>query len=321
MLDQDPTRRQLIQAALGGVAGLALGGRASRLLAQAPEVRLQPETTAPATTAATERLADDLFVIRIPGEANIVAHASSAGVLLVDGGSARATDAVMKSVASLPGGGQVHTLFNTHWHPEQTGLNETIGKAGKTIIAHENTRLWLATDVTWPWNGQTFKRLPKIAQPNKTFYTSGKLESGIQYGYVSDAAHTDGDLYAYFPQQNVLAVGDVVSNQGWPQVDWVTGGWIAGIVGGLQRISTIGNEKTVIVPGRGPVMTMADLKTHYDMYGAIYDRLSKLLNSGRGPTEAVDAKPAKEFEAKMGNPDEFVRRAFESLWAYVTPDA
>ena len=321
MLDQDPTRRQLIQAALGGVAGLALGGRASRLLAQAPEVRLQPETTAPATTAATERLADDLFVIRIPGEANIVAHTSSAGVLLVDGGSARATDAVMKSVASLPGGGQVHTLFNTHWHPEQTGLNETIGKAGKTIIAHENTRLWLATDVTWPWNGQTFKRLPKIAQPNKTFYTSGKLESGIQYGYVSDAAHTDGDLYAYFPQQNVLAVGDVVSNQGWPQVDWVTGGWIAGIVGGLQRISTIGNEKTVIVPGRGPVMTMADLKTHYDMYGAIYDRLSKLLNSGRGPTEAVDAKPAKEFEAKMGNPDEFVRRAFESLWAYVTPDA
>ena len=321
MLDQDPTRRQLIQAALGGVAGLALGGRASRLLAQAPEVRVKPDTTAPATTAATERLADDLFVIRIPGEANIVAHTSSAGVLLVDGGSARATDAVMKSVASLPGGGQVHTLFNTHWHPEQTGLNETIGKAGKTIIAHENTRLWLATDVTWPWNGQTFKRLPKIAQPNKTFYTSGKLESGIQYGYVSDAAHTDGDLYAYFPQQNVLAVGDVVSNQGWPQVDWVTGGWIAGIVGGLQRISTIGNEKTVIVPGRGPVMTMADLKTHYDMYGAIYDRLSKLLNSGRGPSEAVDAKPAKEFEAKMGNPDEFVRRAFESLWAYVTPDA
>ena len=321
MLDQDATRRQLIKAALGGVAGLALGGRAAGLLAQAPDVRVKPDTTAPATTAATERLADDLFVIRIPGEANIVAHTSSAGVLLVDGGSARATDAVMKSVASLPGGGQVHTLFNTHWHPEQTGLNETIGKGGKTIIAHENTRLWLATDVTWPWNGQTFKRLPKIAQPNKTFYTSGKLESGIQYGYVSDAAHTDGDLYAYFPQQNVLAVGDVVSNQGWPQVDWVTGGWIAGIVGGLQRISTIGNEKTVIVPGRGPVMTMADLKTHYDMYGAIYDRLSKLLNSGRGPTEAVDAKPAKEFEAKMGNPDEFVRRAFESLWAYVTPDA
>ena len=308
-LDPNPTRRQVIKVALGGAAGFMLG---------APRASFaQTGTIGPVT----ERLAENLFVVRIPGEANILAHTSSAGVLLVDGGSARAADTVLKTVAALPGGGQVHTLFNTHWHPEQTGLNETIGKAGRTIIAHENTRLWLTTDVKWPWNGREFTRLPKIAQPNKTFYTSDKLESGIQYGYVSDAAHTDGDLYVYFPQQNVLAVGDVVSNQGWPVVDWVTGGWIAGIVGGLQRISTIGNEKTVIVPARGPVMTMADLKTQYDMYGAIYDRLSKLLNSGRGPTEAVEAKPAKEFETKMGNADEFVRRAFESLWAYVTPDA
>jgi len=308
VLPQDLTRRDLFKAAIGGAAGLLLG--ASRSLgAQAP---IFPEA---------ERLADDLFVIRIPGEANVLAQTSSAGVLLVDGGSARAAGEVMQAIGRLPNTGSIHTLFNTHWHPEQTGLNEQVGKAGKTIIAHENTRLWLTTDVRWPWNGREFKRLPKIAQPNKTFYTNGKLDSGIQYGYISDAAHTDGDLYVYFPQQNVLAVGDVLSNQGWPVVDWMTGGWIGGIVGGLQRISTIGNDKTVIVPGRGPVMTLADLKTQYDMYGALYDRLSKLLNSGRGPSEAVDAKPAKEYEAKMGNADEFVRRAFESLWAYVTPDA
>ena len=132
----------------------------------------------------------------------------------------RASDALMKAVAGLPGGGPVHTIFNTHWHPEQTGSNERLGKAGTTIIAHENTRLWLTTDVTWPWNGQRFKRLPKIAQPNKTFYTTGKLDSGVRYGYIPDAAHTDGDLYVYFPQQNVLAVGDAVSDQGWPVVDW-----------------------------------------------------------------------------------------------------
>jgi len=298
-----------MKAAIGGAAGLMLGAQRA-FGAQAGAIR--PEA---------EPLGNDLFLIRIPGEANVVAQTSSAGVLLVDGESAQSIGALTGILSRLPGGGEVHTLFNTHWHPEQTGLNEQVGKAGKTIIAHENTRLWLTTDVKWPWNGRQFKRLPKIAQPNKTFYTNGKLDSGIQYGYISDAAHTDGDLYVYFPQQNVLAVGDVLSNQGWPVVDWVTGGWIGGIVGGLQRISTIGNDKTVIVPGRGPVMTIADLKTQYDMYGAIYDRLSKLLNSGRGPTEAVEAKPAKEFEAKMGNPDEFVRRAFESLWAYVTPDA
>jgi glyoxylase-like metal-dependent hydrolase (beta-lactamase superfamily II) len=305
-----PTRRQVIKAAFGGAAGLMLGAPPRVSAAQADAIR--PDT---------ERLGDNLFVIRIPGEANIVAHTSSAGVLLVDGGSARAADTVMKTVATLPGSGQIHTLFNTHWHPEQTGLNETIGKAGKTIIAHENTRLWLTTDVKWPWNGREFKRLPKIAQPNKTFYTTGKLDSGIHYGYVSDAAHTDGDLYVFFPQQNVLAVGDAVSGAGWPVVDYITGGWIGGIVGALGRLQTLADEHTRIVPGRGPVLTLSDLKSQYEMYGTVYDRLTQLLNKGRGPGEAVAAKPTKEFDALMGNPDEFVRRAFESLWAYLSPDA
>jgi glyoxylase-like metal-dependent hydrolase (beta-lactamase superfamily II) len=227
----------------------------------------------------------------------------------------------MKAIGELPGGGQVQTLFNTHWHPEQTGLNEALGKAGKTIIAHENTRLWLSTDVTWSWNQQRFKRLAKIAQPNKTFYTTGKLDSGVVYGYIPDAAHTDGDMYVYFPKQNVLAVGDAVSNQGWPVVDWQTGGWIGGIAGAMQRLQTLANDQTRIVPARGPVMSLADLKVQAAMYSTIYDRLTTLLNKGRGPSEAVAAKPTKEFDAQMGNPDEFVRRAFESLWAYLSPDA
>jgi cyclase len=340
------TRRQILTAAIGGAAGIALGAPVRRLVAAAAQ-------TAPAG-AGTLRLSDDLFVLRIPGEANVIARTGADGVLLVDGGSAAASDALMKAVSGLPGGGPVHTIFNTHWHPEQTGSNEQLGKAGRTIVAHENTRLWLTTDITWPWNGRRFKRAPKIAQPNKTFYTTGTLDSlssgtplqpssgstgtpsrpssespatsggrslGVRFGHIPDAAHTDGDLYVYFPEQNVLAVGDVVSGEGWPVVDWATGGWIGGIVGGLQRLQALANAETRIVPARGPVLGLADLKAQHEMYGTISDRLTQLLNKGRGPGEAVAAGPAKEFEAQMGNPDEFVRRAFESLWAYVSPDA
>ena len=233
----------------------------------------------------------------------------------------RGSDALMKAVSGLPGGGPVHTIFNTHWHPEQTGSNERLGKAGRRSSRTRTRGCGWRPNVTWPWNGQRFKRLPKIAQPNKTFYTTGKLDSGVRYGYIPDAAHTDGDLYVYFPQQNVLAVGDAVSGQGWPVVDWATGGWIGGIVGGLQRLQTLANEETRIVPGRGPVLGLKDLKAQSEMYGTIYDRLTQLLNKGRGPGEAVAAQPTKEFDAQMGNPDEFVRRAFESLWAYLSPDA
>jgi glyoxylase-like metal-dependent hydrolase (beta-lactamase superfamily II) len=299
---------------------LALGGAAGLMLAS-PLASFAQSAAAGAQGPSTIKLADDLFIIRIPGEANVVAQTSRDGVLLVDGASARGSAALMSAVAALPGSGPVHTLFNTHWHPEQVGSNDVVGKAGKTIIAHENTRLWLTTDVKWPWNGQQFKRLPKAAQPNKTFYEKDALPSGIRYGYIPDAAHTDGDLYVLFPQQNVLAVGDAVSGEGWPVVDYITGGWIGGIVGALGRLQTLADDQTRIVPARGPVLKLSDLKSQYEMYGTIYDRLTQLLNKGRGPGEAVAAKPTKEFDALMGNPDEFVRRAFESLWAYLSPDA
>src|SRR3984885_7659753 len=303
------TRRQLLKTVFAGTAGI-LG---------APALRLSFAQSAPEGNI---KLADDLYVVRVPGEAAVVANMSADGVLLVDGGSAAGSDAVLKAVAALPGdSAKVHTLFNTHWHPEQTGSNEKLRAAGADIIAQENTRLWLQQNVTWPWNGQKFKKLPKDAQPNKTFYDKGTLDSGVRYGYISDAAHTDGDLYVYFPQQNVLAVGDAAYGQGWPVVDWWTGGWIGGIVGGLQRIQTVANKDTKIVPAQGPLLTSADIATQLDMYGNIYDKLNQMINKGHSPSEAVAAKPAADYAAKMGNPDEFIRRSFESLWAYLSPDA
>jgi glyoxylase-like metal-dependent hydrolase (beta-lactamase superfamily II) len=305
------TRRTFLKAAAAGaVAPIAFA-----------------QSSGQAAKIATSPLGDNLYLITGAG-ANIVVRAGGDGVVMVDGGLAQNAGALAQAVAALPNGGPVTTLFNTHWHPEQTGSNEPLGMAGATIIAQENTRLWLQQNITWPWNGQKFKKLAKIAQPNKTFYDKATLGSGateIRYGYISDAAHTDGDMYVFFPQQNVLAVGDAAYGQGWPVVDWWTGGWIGGIVGGLQRIQAVvnkdGNKDTKIIPAVGPALTLADITAQVDMYGTIYDRLNQMMNKGRGPSEGVEAKPAKEFEAKMGNADEFIRRSFESLWAYLSPDA
>ena len=286
-----------------GLAGLA----APLAFAQGPKI-----TTTP--------LAENLYVLSGAG-CNVIAHTASGGVLLVDGGLTQNASALAQAVAALPNSRPVRTLFNTHWHPEQTGANEALGMAGSTIIAQENTRLWLQQNITWPYNGRKFKKFPKISQPNQTFYDKGTLDSGVRYGYIPDAAHTDGDLYVYFPRQNILAVGDAAYGEGWPFIDWWTGGWIGGIVGGLQRIQSIANRDTRIVPAQGPILSLADIAAQAEMYGTIYDRLSQMLNKGRGPSEAVEAKPAKDYEARMGNSDEFIRRAFESQWAYLSPDA
>jgi cyclase len=298
------TRRTFLKAAAAGLAAPCAFAQTSKI-------------------TRTE-LGDSIFLLSGAG-ANVIARTGADGVVLVDGGLAENADALAQAITALPNSGKIHTLFNTHWHPEQTGSNEKLGSAGATIIAQENTRLWLTQNITWPWNGRKFKKLAKIAQPNKAFYDNGALDSGIKYGYISDAAHTDGDLYVYFPQQNILAVGDAAYGQGWPVVDWWTGGWIGGIVGGLQRIQSVassnGNRDTKIVPAVGPLLSVADITAQVDMYGTIYDRLNQMLNKGHSPSEGVEAKPAKEYEAKMGNPDEFIRRSFESLWAYLSPDA
>ena len=72
----------------------------------------------------------------------------------------------------------MHTLINTHWHPEQTGSNERLGKAGARIIAHENTKLWLGYANPVPGSEATYGPLPPKALPNATTFKSGEIEFG-----------------------------------------------------------------------------------------------------------------------------------------------
>ncbi len=307
------SRREVLQAAVAMALGVPPLLRIPPALAQAAEPAI-----------GTQRLADGLQILTVGGT-NVVASIGVGGTILVDGASAASSDALLRSVAALPGAEPVHTIFNTHWHREQTGSNERLRREGAAIIAHENTRLWLTAEVTWPWDGSHFDPLPEAARPNQTFFHDrNELTVGsrsVEYGYLRHAAHTDGDLYVYFRDANVLAVGDAVTGQGWQVMDWWTGGWIGGVVGGLELLLSLANAQTRIVPARGPVLTRADLEVQYAMYDTLCERIFRALYTGLSPDEAVAAKFTTEYDAKMGNSDEFVRRAFESTWAYLSPDA
>jgi cyclase len=221
------------------------------------------------------------------------------------------------------GAKKVHTLFNTHWHPEQTGSNERLGKAGARIIAHENTKLWLGYANAVPWQEKTWGPLPPKALPNETTFGNGKIEFGgehVEYGYLLQA-HTDGDLYVHFKESNVLVAGGVVSAEGWPAIDYKTGGWIGGLVAGLEQLVKVADANTKIVPANGPVITKAELEEQQKMYATISQRMTQLLRKGMGPEEVLAANVTKEFDAKWGEPTPFVNLAFRSLWGHMAPDA
>jgi glyoxylase-like metal-dependent hydrolase (beta-lactamase superfamily II) len=273
------------------------------------------------TAITSTELAPNLRVISGVG-CNVVALGSPEGILLVDGGLEQHSSALLKEVSKGSRASRVNVLFNTHWHPEQTGSNQRIGKSGATLIAHENTKLWLSRPIKAKWLSKPFGPLPEKARPNKTTYTTDSLSYAgeqIDYGYMFQA-HTDGDIYVYFRNANVLATGGVVSAAGWPRLDWETGGWIGGLVAGYDRLIKVANDATRVVPANGPVLTRADLQKHRQMYMTIYERVVALLNKGLGPDEAIATEPAKEFAAEWGDPKEFVDSAFRSLWGHFAPD-
>jgi glyoxylase-like metal-dependent hydrolase (beta-lactamase superfamily II) len=276
------------------------------------------------TPAAEARAAEGSNLTVVAGAScNVVALRSGADVLLVDGGTEQESAALLKRVLKESGGSRITTLINTHWHPEQTGSNERLGKGGARLIAHENTRLWLGRPINAKWLPHTFGPLPPKARPVKTTFTTDRLDFGdesVEYGYLPQA-HTDGDLYVLFRNANVLMAGGAVSAAGWPRLDWETGGWIGGLVAGYDRLLKIADASTRIVPANGPELQRADLEKHRKMYFTLYERVVACLNKGLGPDETVATQPAQEFTAQWGNADTFVDSAFRSLWGHFANDA
>src|SRR5262245_16422646 len=192
---------------------------------------------------------------------NVVAMRGDEGILMVDGGLKANADALLRAVRQATKSTRVHTLINTHWHPEQTGCNEAVGREGGVILAHEKTKMYLSSRVTSVTFEGRLDPLPEIARPTKTVRTDGSLDfSGrkINYGYMP-AAHTDGDLYVYFPERDVLVAGGVVSGEKWPLLDFRNGAWFGGRVRALERLADIVKPTTQVVPANGKLITGRDI--------------------------------------------------------------
>src|SRR6185295_11196938 len=77
---------------------------------------------------------------------NVLCFSTGEGLVLVDSGAPKSGDQVMAAIKTFGGDTKVQTLFNTHYHLDQTGNNEMFAAAGAKIIAHEHTRQWMSTD-------------------------------------------------------------------------------------------------------------------------------------------------------------------------------
>ena len=253
---------------------------------------------------------------------NVIAMRGDDGALMIDGGLRANADALIKAVRDATGNSRIHTLINTHWHPEQTGANEAVGRDGGVIIAHEKTRMYLSNTVSSVTFEGRRAPLPQAARPNKTTRTDGTLMFAgqqINYEYLP-AAHTDGDLYVHFPGMNVLAAGGVVSGEEWPIVDYVNGAWLGGRVRAIERLAELVNPETRVVPANGRVITGRDIVRQREIYQELFRTMIAYMNMGYGPEDAAAKNPLKKYEAEFGDASKFLYGAYRSMLIAYVPD-
>jgi cyclase len=252
------------------------------------------------------------------GGANVLAFPTGEGLVLVDSGAPKSGDKVLTELKSVASGDKVQTLFNTHYHTDQTGNNEVFAAAGAKIIAHKRTLEWMSSDYWVPAEERYEKARPKAARPTETFLTTGFLKAGaeqIDYGHLP-LAHTSGDMYVFFKTSNVLAVGDVASPLRDPALDYFTGAWIGGRVDAMDILLALANDQTRIVPAYGPVITKAELKAERDLMEEIRARLFKQVREGDGPKDMLEGAVMKGLPRTWKDPEKFLYDAAKGLWAH-----
>lgn len=264
------------------------------------------------------RVTDSVSVVAGAGT-NVVVLETPDGLAVVDSGAPGRSDALLDFIDETFAGAPIRVLFNTHWHVDHTGANEQIGERGATIVAHENTRLWMGTEYFVDWENTSYTPSPAAALPTETFYSSDpqplSYELGgytIEYGHLPEA-HTDGDIYVRFVEDDVIAVGDALAVDAFPLFDYSTGGWIGGCQNAMQRLLELSDPGTVIVAGMGAPQHRAALEAQQAMLDEISERFRVGMNQGKSADEMLAEGIVEGYES-LPDPERFVHNAYNGLW-------
>jgi len=205
-----------------------------------------------------EKVSGTVYMLQGMG-GNIGASVGEDGIVVVDDEFlplAEKIEAALKGISDKP----VRFVLNTHWHGDHTGSNEHFGEKAP-IIAQENVRKRLANGGKTRFSES--KPAPKGALPVITFTEDVTVHlnaEDIRALHVPHG-HTDGDSMIFFPQSNVVHMGDDFFNTGgFPFIDLDSGGSVLGMIAGAEKVLAETPENVKIIPGHGPLASKDDLR-------------------------------------------------------------
>jgi glyoxylase-like metal-dependent hydrolase (beta-lactamase superfamily II) len=292
------SRRHFITSAS---VGIAAGVLAPRLLF-AQETGIVPTMIQAASKAKIEvyPLRRGISVLEGSG-GNIAVLTGKDGKLLIDSGFSVSKARIVEALNNLSAD-PISQLINTHWHVDHTDGNDWVHSAGAKITAQQNTKKHLSTSTRVEGWDYTFPPSPAGALPTTIFDDEHRVhhnDTNIALKHYGPA-HTDSDISVVFEEADVIHVGDTLWNGIYPFIDYSTGGSIDGMIRATERNLGVVTDKTIVIPGHGPVGNKASLAEFQDMLVAIRKNVAALKKQGKSLDETIAAKPSAAYDAKWG---------------------
>ncbi|MEK9609112.1 MAG: MBL fold metallo-hydrolase, partial [Flavobacteriaceae bacterium] len=203
---------------------------------------------------------NDIFMIEGlgAGMGNIGVLITSDGIIMIDNSFEIIEEMItstVKKISSKP----IKFIINTHYHYDHADGNRTYGEQKIPIIAHHNVRK-RQENIAKVYGGiypvlDNFyvPKHEKDELPTITFKDHLSLHEDneeISIFYFGNG-HTDGDAIIKFNQSNVVHTGDSFVLYGLPFIDISNGGSIKGFIKNLEKIASICDNETIIIPGHG----------------------------------------------------------------------
>lgn len=192
-----------------------------------------------------------------------------------------------------------------------------MGPQGTWLVAHENSREMMKDKHVVNMVGLAVLQdaYPESAWPDITydsemrFHLNGQTVELMHFG----PAHTTGDTAVFFREANILHMGDVFNNTGYPFIDADNGGTLDGLITFCESVLAVINDETIVVPGHGATATKADFMQYTQDLAVIRDRIAAHVKAGMDLNDIIAEQPSKEFDARYGDNTMFINRAVKSL--------
>lgn len=231
-------------------------------------------------------LAENIYMLTGSG-GNMAAVASPDGMLLIDSQYAELADKIRATLQTLSPAA-LTTLINTHMHGDHVGGNAALA-AHANIIAHKNVRLRLSNNANFDPAG-----LPKTTIESTTPLMHGEIELVLE---PMPASHTDGDILIWFPEQNIVHMGDLLFQGRFPFVDTNNGGNLQQYIENTRYVLARIDDNSKVIPGHGELTDKAGLTAELAMLEQTLAQVQQWREQGLSKQQMLDRGLGEQWQA------------------------